>query len=242
MNRNKPYCTDITWLGRADCRHCAIRGTVLFSDLPEAELDGRLMAIDNLWLEEGAELFAQGGAADAVFTIRSGNVKIVHELENGSNRIVRMHYPGDALGLEAILGEAYRHSAVALQALNVCSIPVAVLKELDLSSPQIYRQLLARWQLCLDEADSVITELNTGHAEARVARLLIKLAAHGDERRIPSLPREDIGAIIGVSTETASRIMADFRRRKLIWNASQKELGCDREALAALLEKQKADR
>jgi len=101
-HKNKPYCTDKNWHGHADCRHCAIRGTVLFSVLTESELEEALLKVDNQWHDPGYVLFSQGARAENVYTMRSGCVKMVHELGGGSGmRIVRMHYPGDAIGLEA---------------------------------------------------------------------------------------------------------------------------------------------
>jgi CRP-like cAMP-binding protein len=87
----------------------------------------------------------------------------------------------------------------------------------------------------MDEAESFITDLNTGTAEVRLARLLIKLDSHSEGKFIPDLLRDDIAAIIGVTTETASRLMADFRRRKLVWNEESRQLRCDAAALKKLV-------
>jgi DNA-binding transcriptional regulator YhcF (GntR family) len=48
-----------------------------------------------------------------------------------------------------------------------------------------------------------------------MARLLITLGCTGDHpETMPS--REDMGALLGITTETASRIMAEFKRRGLV--------------------------
>lgn len=232
---NKPYCTDQTWSGRADCKHCAIRNTVLFSVISDAELEDSLLQIDNQWHEPEQTLFLQGESAGYVYTVRAGCVKIVHALGDGASRIVRLHWCGDAIGLEAALDEPYRHAAVVLQKADVCRIPVSIIRTLETRNPDLYRQLMRRWQASLDEAESFITDLNTGTAEVRLARLLLKLDAHSDGRCVPDLLREDIAAIIGVTTETASRLMADFRRRKLVWNEENRNMRCDTEALKKLV-------
>ena len=235
MTKNKTYCTDEKWPGRADCVHCAIRGTVLFSVLNETELEEVLQDIENTRYETGHELFSQGLKAGHVYTIRSGCVKMVHTLEDGGRRIVRMHYRGDAIGLESVLGQPHRNSAIVLQKADICRIPVSVIHALKQRNPQIYEQLMRRWQSNLEEAESFITELGTGHAETRLARLLLKLDAHSEHHCIPNLLREDIAAVIGVTTETASRLMADFRRRNLVQEKEDRGIHCDRDALKSLI-------
>ena len=235
MTKLKPYCTDENWHGRTDCNECAIRSTVLFSVLTKEQLEGALLEIDNKLCEPGSELFGQETREDYVYTVRSGCVKMVHRLGDGSCRIVRLHWGSDAIGLEAALGEPYRHSAVVLQKADVCRIPVSTIRTLEARNPELYRQLMKRWQASLDEAESFITDLNTGAAETRLARLLLKLDNHGGGKCIPDLLREDIASIIGVTTETASRLMAEFRRRKLVYSEESKLLRCDAEALKKLV-------
>ena len=46
--------------------------------------------------------------------------------------------------------------------------------------------------------------------------------------------REDMGALLGITTETASRVMAEFRRRGLIQRDKSNELVCDHTALTQL--------
>ena len=235
MAKYKSYCTDEKWPGRPDCRHCAIRDTVLFSVLNDDELGEALQGVDNQSHETGCELYSQGDRAGYIYTVRSGCLKMVHTLDDGSRRIVRMHYRGDATGLVALLGEPYRNSAVVLQKADICRIPVGVIHTLKQRNVQIYEQLMRRWQESLDEAESFITELGTGQAETRLARLLLKLDAHSERHCIPNLLREDIAAIIGVTTETASRLMAEFRRRKFISETDDRGMRCDRAALENLI-------
>jgi CRP-like cAMP-binding protein len=68
----------------------------------------------------------------------------------------------------------------------------------------------------IEQADLFLTELSTGSAEARVARLLLYLSEREDERACTLPMREEIGALLGVTMETASRIVADLRRRGLV--------------------------
>ena len=122
-----------------------------------------------------------------------------------------------------------------MQKADICRIPVAVIHKLKAKNAQLYDQLIQRWQSSLEEAESFITELNTGPAESRLARLLLKLDMHSERHHLPKLLREDIASIIGVTTETASRLMADFRRRELVADGENRSMRCDTTALKRLL-------
>jgi CRP/FNR family transcriptional regulator, anaerobic regulatory protein len=212
----KPNCTDPLWIGRAKCAACEVRNFVLFSGLSTHELDAILQPIDNLHAPQHAVLYEEGAAAPSLYTVRSGFIKLKVDLPNGGQRIVRLLRPGDVAGMEALVDERYHHTAIALQDADVCRIPREVVTRLDQTNPAVHQSLLQRWQRSVDQADHVITALSTGSAEARMARLLIMLGCDeaGSELVIPG--REDMGALLGITTETASRVIAEFKRRGLI--------------------------
>ena len=212
----KPNCTNIEWIGRAKCSTCEIRNFVLFSGLSPKELDSILQPIDNLHAPQHAVLYEQDTAAPSVYTLRSGLIKLSIFLPNGGQRIVRLLRPGDVVGMETLVDAHYHHTAVALQDADLCRIPREVVIRLDQTNPGVHQALLQRWQQSVDQADHFITALSTGNAESRMARLLISFGCTGPqpESLIPS--REDIGALLGITTETASRVIAKFRRDGLI--------------------------
>lgn len=229
----KPNCTNVQWQGRAKCEVCEVRNYVLFSGLSPHELDTILKPIDNLHVPQHAVLYEQMDTAPSVYTVRSGLIKLRVNLANGGQRIVRLLRPGDVAGLETLVGEHYHHSAIALQDADVCRIPREVIMHLDRTNPAVHQALLQRWQKSVDQADHFITELSTGPAESRMARLLIML---GCTRKHPeTLPgREDMGALLGITTETASRIMADFKRRGLVNTEKGNDVVCDHAGLKQL--------
>jgi CRP-like cAMP-binding protein len=66
-----------------------------------------------------------------------------------------------------------------------------------------------------------------------MARLLIMLGCSGNQpETMPS--REDMGALLGITTETASRIMAEFKRRGLVHTDRGSEVVCDHAGLSQL--------
>ena len=229
----KPNCTNVEWHGRAKCAVCEVRNYVLFSGLSAHELDAILQPIDNLHVPQHAVLYEKDAAAPYVYTVRSGLLKLKVDLPNGCQRIVRLVRPGDVAGLETLLGEPYHHTAIALRDADVCRIPREVVIKLDQTHPSVHQALQQRWQRSIDQADHFIVALSTGPAEARMARLLITLGCTGDQpETLPS--REDMGALVGITTETASRIMADFKRRGLVHTDKGTDVVCDQIGLTRL--------
>lgn len=229
----KPNCTSVEWQGRSRCTVCAIRNSVLFSGLTPPELDAILQPIDNLHVPQSAVLYEQGATAPSVYTLRSGILKLRIDLPNGGQRIVRLLRPGDVAGMETLVGERYHHTAIALRDADVCRIPREVVVQLDRTSPAVHQALMQRWQRSVDQAEHCIVSLSTGTAEARMARLLVMLGCSGNQpETMPS--REDMGALLGVTTETASRIMAEFKRRGLVHADRGNEVVCDHAGLVRL--------
>lgn len=214
-------------VGHADCAHCAIRSHALFAGIPDSALDKIQHPIDNISYAPHATVYQAGTRNNAIFSIRQGKVKLVQHLPNGTLRTVRLLRKGDTLGLEAMLELPYRHSAIVVKTANICRIPNDVIHTLKQEHPQLGQQLLLRMQHQLDAADQFITEFSTGSAEARVARLLLFLDRTSISDYCELLGREEMASMLGITTETASRLMADFRRRGIISGVINIDFACD---------------
>jgi CRP-like cAMP-binding protein len=212
------------------CEGCVVRGTIEGGALAVSGLQQVLQRSEYVTLRAKQRLYAQGAPADALFALRRGTVKLLRAEGAEPARLVRWMKSGAVVGLEAATGAAYRHTAVAIEPVEFCRIPLPVVRHLESAGPSFYRALLRQCQAGVDEADSFIATLVGGTSAQKLARLLLKLGAMHDGRYCVSLMRNDIGAALGMSMETASRLMAQFRRRGM-FRAAGRQLHCDREAL-----------
>ncbi len=220
------------WCGKVECRLCGLRARALFAGLSEAALETIGDAIEECRLPAGESIYRGGEPGDALFTVRSGLVKLVQYLPGGGRRIVRLALPGDVLGLEALLGETYQHDAVVAFESRVCRLPAALIQRLSGADPRLHGELLRRWQRALSEADAWLTELSTGPARQRVARLLLRLSDSSGEGCCPLFGREDMAAMLAITTETASRTVAGLKRAGLLVDGrGARSFRCDRAAL-----------
>lgn len=224
------------WSGEADCRQCSLRESVLFAGLKETDFEKIHQPINQFVLKPGQTLYQAGERGDRIYTIRSGIIKLVQYLPDGAQRIVRLVKTTDVTGLEALLAQPYEHNAVVMQTTEICCLPVDTVKALSQDNPQLHVELLTRWQRALSEADAWLTELSTGPARERVARLLLRLVRHENIDECELFGREDLGAMLGITTETASRTVAEFKRQRLLHDLGANRVRVNVDGLNALLE------
>lgn len=219
------------WQGVANCEQCSIRQSVLFAGLTEKDFQRIHKPIDQFQLSVGEKIYGTGDSAKYMYTIRSGLVKLVSYLPDGTQRIVRLLKTSDVIGLEAVLDPIYKHDAITLQETEICRYPSSAAQEFSVSNPKLHHEMMTRWQRALDEADSWVTQLSTGTSKQRVARLILLLAKGSSDSSCSLIGREDMGAMLGITTETASRTIAHFKREGLLTKLTSTSFRCDIERL-----------
>jgi CRP-like cAMP-binding protein len=223
------------WSGEADCRHCSLRESVLFAGLRESDFEKIHQPINQFTLQPGQTMYHAGDSGDRLFTIRSGLVKLVQYLPDGAQRIVRLIKTADVVGLESLLHKPYEHDAVVMQETEICCLPASTVEALGKDNPDLHMELLKRWQSALSEADAWLTELSTGSARERVSRMLLRLVRGQARSECTLFGREDLGAMLGITTETASRTIAEFKRQGLLTELGSHRYRVDTARLEALL-------
>jgi CRP-like cAMP-binding protein len=215
------------WVGVADCRRCQIRESVLFSELDEDDFERIHKPITQYILPPGKHLYHMEEVGSYIYTIRKGMLKLTQYLPDGTQRIVRLVRGNDLVGFEALLGKPYHQEAIALQETELCKIPVSVIRDITEGSGKLQNTILDRCQRALQDADNWLTELSTGSAKQRVARLLLQMVQDDPEQKCYLCNREDMGAMLGLTIETTSRAVAEFKRRSYIRALDQRRVVCD---------------
>ncbi|NVK18357.1 MAG: Crp/Fnr family transcriptional regulator [Methylocystaceae bacterium] len=195
----------------SSCENCVIRHMALFADLQHDDFELIHKPITEVTKLTGETLYNEGEEGEYLYTVRSGVIKLTQYLPDGSQRIVRLLRQGDVAGLETLVNPAYEHFATVIREAELCQIPREVVEKLNKETPRLHSQLLSRWHSAVKRADAWLTELSTGSSKSRVARLVIGLSDKEDQT-CHLFSREDLGAILGVTTETTSRIIAEFKR------------------------------
>jgi CRP-like cAMP-binding protein len=206
------------WIGHTDCTSCPVRRSALFSVLKPEQLVAMQDCFDDVRCASKQVLYHQGAKSEALYTVREGAVKLVRHGADGSARIVRIVKPGDLAGLEVLSGREHDASAIAVGPVRICRLPLASVEKLKASDPGVAGRLLEKAAEALSEAQLWLAELTAGSAPARVrvARLLLRLQAERGRSEVIRLASADIAAILGITVETASRVVAAFKREGIL--------------------------
>lgn len=164
-------------------------------------------------------IYCESDRADTVYIIRSGLVKMLSYLPNGRARIVRLHSKGAWIGLGGLLNHPCEHTAIAIGDVEVYGIPVSRFLTLKQHDPQHFFKLIEKLYEYLCQADMWISEFSTGAIKPRVARLINFLSdiEYGESSALVDLLTvHEMADILGVTPESVSRILAEFKREDIL--------------------------
>ena len=162
-------------------------------------------------------LFSQGDAADAVFYIRTGQVKLIVISSQGKEAIVAMLEPGAFFGEGCLAGQLVcMATAAATEKSTIVRIDkqamIRVLHDEPAFSELFLAYLLSR-NIRIQE-DLVDQLFNS--SEKRLARVLLLMAHFGKEGKseavIPKISQEVLAEMIGTTRSRVSFFMNKFRK------------------------------
>ena len=203
------------------CEQCIVRQLSSLKELTRDELIRISHCKTSKIIKRGEILFNEGDHVNGVFCIKDGVCKVSKMSENGRDQVIKLVKKGDLLGERSLItGGPANLTARALNDMEICFIPkeeiVRDLKRNNNFTMSILKDLAES----LRNADEVIVDMAQKTVKQRLAETLIHLDkkfVKDDEGYIDVyLTREDIANIIGTATESAIRILSDFKKNGLI--------------------------
>lgn len=167
-------------------------------------------------LPEKHAIFAQGDAADAVFYIQEGKVRLTVVSDNGKEATVGILSGGDFCGEGCLGGQRLRMgSAIAMTECALLRIDKKAMVE-ALHREHEFSDLFVAYLLARNiryEEDLVDQLFNS--SEKRLARVLLLLAHFGKESKpetvIPKISQETLAEMVGTTRSRVSFFMNRFR-------------------------------
>ena len=162
-------------------------------------------------------IFTQGEAADAVYYIQTGQVRLTVVSQNGKEATVGILNVGDFFGEGALAGQPRRMgSASAMTDCNLLRIEKTAMMR-ALHHQHAFSDLFVAYLLSRNiryEADLVDQLFNS--SEKRLARILLLLAHFGKDGVahgvVPVISQETLAEMIGTTRSRVSFFMNRFRK------------------------------
>jgi CRP/FNR family transcriptional regulator len=172
--------------------------------------------------KKGDVVFHEGTYPFGIYCVNTGKIKLSHSGDDGREQIVRLAKPGDIIGYKALLSaEKYTASAIALDDSSVCFIPkdlfISILQKDANLSFEMMRIIASE----LRKAETKITHLAQKPVRERLAETLLFIKeTYGVEQDGTTLnvrlSREEIANLVGTATESAIRLLSEFKKDGLI--------------------------
>lgn len=172
----------------------------------------------------GTVLYAEGETPRGLFILCAGGARLTISSGTGKTLVTRVLEPGEALGLTSVLsGRKYKSTAETTQHSQLKFVRrddfIRFSEEHRAVSFNIARQLVEE---CESDADQIRSLGLANTASERLAQLLLgwveeagRPSASGMRIAVP-MTHEEISQMIGTSRETVTRLLKNFRERKLI--------------------------
>ena len=204
-----------------NCLSCPHREERLFCNLPEASVKALSAITSSAFYPKGAKLFVAGEPARGIFILCSGRVKLSTSSVDGKMLILRISVAGEVLGLPAnVTGTCYELTAEVLEPTQSNFIPrndfLAFLKDNGEAALRVAQQLGETYHMAIGKMCAFGLSHSAGE---KLARFLLQLVGNfpeekGQVRLKLTLTYEEIGQMIGLSRETVTRLLADFRKNQ----------------------------
>jgi len=206
-----------------DCRTCSMRKSGFFCQLQASALQALNCSKFTSSYPAQAVLFVEGQVPRGVYMLCKGRVKLTMNSSDGRTIIVRICGSGEILGLHgALSGQPYELTAEALQPCQVNFVRredfLRLLREHADASAAAMQQMSNGYREVCQEVRYLGLSRS---ATEKVAQFLLESAANAQEtaqgkRFSLGLTHEEISQVVGISRETVTRTMTEFKNKMLI--------------------------
>ena len=197
----------------------------LLAGLPREYFSRLLAGAPIKSLKKGQTLFEIGAEGDGCYWLEEGVLKVCLPSPQGAERIIALLGPGSLVGELAMLDGLPRSATIqAVRDSRLTFVARSVFLRCLREDPQMYAHLVASLVERLRQADKEVAAASFLSLKARVARALLQFARHlGEPGMAPGqvvirhrIRQDDLAALAHVARESASRILSEWKKRKII--------------------------
>ena len=166
-------------------------------------------------------LYRQGDVADAFYYLQEGSLMFTTLTHGGKAAVVSVRTKGEVIGQSVLIGRRRRgYTATALTDAILTRIDLAAAAKLMAAYPDFTKFLLASNIAKHYRVQETMVDHIVHTSEARLARLLLRLADTNDPKHepaaIPQVSQERLAEMIGTTRGRVNMFLNRFRRDGLI--------------------------
>lgn len=204
------------------CDACPVRGRSIACDLDASSLDDFAAVGSSAIYRPRQVVYAEGNPATGLYLVCHGQVKLFCSDRFGHEHVIDLLRPGDVFGAFGLdPAGVHATSAEAVLESQVSHLSAERLATYLQRHAQVALRLMAALSEQLARARRQVRDLAFKTADSRLASWIVELArsdgglAAGHRVAVP-FSRRDIAEMIGVSTETAIRLLRRLDARRTI--------------------------
>lgn len=201
-----------------NCFDCT-KSSSCFRKLIPSELEFINLNKTQIFYRKGENICKQNAFASYVLYICDGLVKLYLESPNNNNINLKILKTSEFIGLSSIYGDnIYNYSTIALKDSSICLIEKDSIKKLLRDNGHFASEII-KWY-CENERllFNKLKSLGNKQMHGRLADALLYLSSLDlqDEKIFSYLSRKDIAGFSSLSTESAVRLLTEFKNDNII--------------------------
>jgi CRP-like cAMP-binding protein len=162
-------------------------------------------------------IYSQGDAADAMFQVQNGSVKLVVASPRGKQAVIAILGPGDVFGEGCLVNRSLRMStATAVQLSTIACVKKGVLFRLIHQDPAFAKLFISYLLSRMVRVEEDFVDRLFNFSEKRLARVLLLLTSFGvesgDGTAFPRINQEQLAQMVGTTRSRVSHFMNKFRK------------------------------
>jgi len=194
-----------------------------------------------LKLRKGIKVFSQGVAADSIYFIQSGRVKVTITSVKGKEAVLAMLGPRDFFGEGCLVGQSLRIStATTTESSTVFEIHKRAMLRALHAQPELSEKFVASLLARNINLEEDLCDQLFNHSENRLARVLLKLSRYGQHDFLPDaklsqVTHETLADLVGTTPSRIVHFLNKFKRLGLIHSKGNGEIMVSAEMLADMV-------
>jgi CRP-like cAMP-binding protein len=189
----------------------------LFQDLSVRDMEeiDRITTISAV--KKGKVFYRPEETGEVLFILKKGRVQLYRISPEGKKLVIASLGAGTLFGEMALLGQQMHNTfAEAAEDCQICVMSRKDLERLILSKPQIGLRVLDITGRRLRDAEERLETMTFKGIPARLASLLLRLAAERESNEVVGFTHQDLAESVGTYRETATQVLNDLKNQGLI--------------------------